>query len=216
MKKIKITLTDDHDLFREGLKFILSQYKGIDIIDEVANGTDLLKSLDIQLPDIVLMDIAMPKMNGVETTKKALDKYPDLKIIALSMFDDRNSYYQMIQAGAHGFIVKNTNGAELVKAIKEVNSGKNYFSTSLLKSIILNMSDDKNNKSEGNKNLFTKRESEILKLLCNGLTSSEIAEKLFISKKTVEGHKYNLFSKTGKKNTVNLVMYAVKNKLVEV
>ena len=216
MKNIKITLTDDHDLFREGLKFILSQYKGIEIIDEVANGKDLLKSLDTQLPDIVLMDIAMPEMNGVETTKKVLDKYPDLKIIALSMFDDQSYYCQMIHAGAYGFIVKNSNGAELYKAIKEVMSGKNYFSTTLLKSIILNMSDNEKFQSEDNKSLLTKRESEILQLLCNGLTSSEIAKKLFISKKTVEGHKYNLFSKTGKKNTVNLVMYAVKNKLVEV
>ena len=216
MEKIKVILVDDHDLFREGLMLLLSQFKEIEIINEAANGKELLKILDSQIPDIILMDIAMPKMNGIETTKNVLSKYPDLKIIALSMFDDQNSYYQMIQAGAHGFIVKNTKGAELVKAIKEVMSGKNYFSTSLLKSIILNMADDKKLQSEDNKTILTKRESEILQLLCKGLTSSEIAEKLFISKKTVEGHKYNLFSKTGKKNTVNLVMYAVKNKLVEV
>ena len=216
MKKIKVILVDDHDLFREGLMLLLSQFKEIEITNEASNGKELLKILDSQIPDIILMDIAMPKMNGIETTKNVLSKYPDLKIIALSMFDDQNSYYQMIHAGAHGFIVKNSKGTELVKAIKEVMSGKNYFSTSLLKSIILNMADDKKLQSEDNKTILTKRESEILQLLCKGLTSSEIAEKLFISKKTVEGHKYNLFSKTGKKNTVNLVMYAVKNKLVEV
>ena len=216
MKKIKVTLVDDHDLFREGLKMLLSQFKEIEIVDDVANGKDLLKILETKLPDIVLMDIAMPKMNGIETTKRVLERYPDLKIISLSMFDDQNSYYQMIHAGAHGFIVKNAKGTELVKAIKEVMSGKNYFSTTLLKDIILDLTTKEEFISEHKKTIFTKRETEILQLLCTGLTSFEIAEKLFISKKTVEGHKYNLLSKTGKKNTVNLVMYALKNDLIEV
>ncbi len=218
MKKIKIAIVDDHNLFREGLAFLLSQSKEIDIIGEASNGYEFLKLLDFKLPDIVLMDIAMPEMDGIEATRIALEKYPELKIIALSMFEDQEYYYKMIHAGAHGFILKKSTGAELFKAIKDVMSGENYFSKELLKSIIINMPDKRTFKFEGDINLsdFTKREFEILRLLCTGLSSIEIADKLFISKKTVEGHKANLFLKTGLKNTISLVMYAIKNKLIEV
>ena len=218
MKKIKVAIVDDHNLFREGLGFLLAQSEEIDVIGEASNGYEFLKLLDTQLPDLVLMDIAMPKMDGVEATRIAIDKYHELKIIALSMFEDQEYYYKMIHAGAHGFILTKSTGDELFKAIKDVMSGENYFSKELLKSIIINMPDKRKFKFEGDENLsdFTKREYEIISLLCTGLSSTEIADKLFISKKTVEGHKSNLFSKTGSKNTVSLVMYAIKNKLIEV
>ena len=179
MKKIKIIIVDDHNLFREGLVFLLSQSKESNIIGEASNGHEFLKLLDTTLPDLVLMDIAMPEMGGIEATKIALDKYPELKIIALSMFEDQEYYYKMIHAGAHGFILKKSTGAELFKAIKDVMAGDNYFSKELLKSIIINMPDKRTFKFEGDKNLsvFTKREYEILRLLCTGLSSIEIADK---------------------------------------
>ena len=218
MKKIKIIIVDDHDLFREGLKQLLDQSKNIAVIGQASNGIELLDLLTNYIPDLVLMDISMPKMDGIETTKLALNKCPNLKVITLSMFGDQEYYYKMIHAGAHGFLLKNCSGADLFEAIEKVIEGNNYFSTELLQSIILDMPGKKKLKLETDKSLinFTKREKEILNLLCTGLSSIDIGEKLFISKKTVEGHKNNLLLKTGTKNTVSLVMYAVKNKFIEI
>lgn len=218
MKKIKIIIVDDHNLFREGLRFLLSQSKDIDVIAEASNGLEFLALLETKDPDLVLMDISMPGMDGIEATIKAVEKYPLIKIMALSMFEDQEYYYKMIHAGVKGFILKKTNAAELFDAINKIMSGEIYFSTDLLKSIILNMpkSGSVNSIAAENNIKLTKREHEVLNLLCKGLSSIEIAEKLFISKKTVEGHKYNLLTKTGSKNTVSLVMFAIKNKLIQI
>lgn len=218
MNKTKIIIVDDHNLFREGLRFLLSQSKDIDVIAEASNGNEFLTLLETKNPDLVLMDISMPGMDGIEATIIASEKYPQIKIIALSMFEDQEYYYKMIHAGAKGFILKKTNAAELFDAINKVMSGQNYFSTDLLQSIILNMPKRESiNRIATEKSIkFTKRENEVLNLLCTGLSSIEIAETLFLSKKTVEGHKYNLLSKTGSKNTVSLVMFAIKNKLIEI
>lgn len=216
MEKIKITLVEDYNLFREGIKFLLSQYKEIEIIDETINGNELILSLEKKLPDLLLIDIPKPEMAAISAIKKVVEQYPMLKIIVLSQFDDQQTFYKMILIGIHGFIAKNSKVTELVRAIKEVMVGNNYFSNSLLKSVILNLTNKKSIVPNDNVNKFTQREKEILQLLCKGLTSSEIAEKLFISKKTVDGHKYNLLKKTGKKNTVTLVLHAVKNEIIEI
>lgn len=218
MKKIKIIIVDDHGLFREGLKQLLAQSKNIAVIGQASNGIELLDLLNSKIPDLVLMDISMPEMDGIEATKLALNKYPNLKIITISMFGDQEYYYKMIHAGAQGFLLKNSSGKDLFEAIEKVMAGNNYFSTELLQAIILDMPNKRKLKFETDKSLinFTKREKEVLNLLCTGLSSIEIGEKLFISKKTVEGHKNNLLLKTGTKNTVSLVIYAVKNRFIEI
>jgi len=216
MSKYKIVLVDDHDILRDGLKFTLSQLDFAEVIAEARNGKEFLQVMEKAMPDVVLMDIAMPLMDGIEATKEILKKLPDLKIIALTMFGDEAYYFKMIHAGARGFVLKKSGIDELEKAIVAVAEGDNYFSNELLRNIIVNIGNNKlkNVISETPVNL-TKRETEILQQVCYGCTNHEIAEKLHISIKTVENHRNSLLSKTNSKNTVSLVMYAIKNKLIE-
>ncbi len=212
-KKINIILVDDHILFRDGLKFILSQISGYTIIGEASNGMEFLELLKTSTPDLVLMDIAMPEMDGIEATRRALNLYPDLKIVALSSYGDEIYYRQMIEEGIQGFLTKSSNKEELEHAIKTVADGNNYFSQDLLKKVVFNIS-DKGKRKEEEEIKLTRREKEILKCICQGLSNKEIAEKLFISPKTVDNHRTSLLSKTSSKNTASLVMCAIKKHLI--
>lgn len=217
-KVFKVCIVDDHKLFREGLRFVLAQMDDLEIVAEASNGQEAIKLLD-EHPDmdLMLMDISMPEMNGVEATREALKKIPELKILVLSMYGDEEYYYEMINAGAMGFVLKQSGTNELEAAISAVLQGENYFSQKLLRDIIVNINTPKKNERQAaSDNSLTRREQEVLKLICEGLSNSEIADKLFLSVRTVEGHKSNILSKTGVKNTVGLMMFALKNKLVEI
>ncbi len=205
-------------MFREGLHFVISQMDGFEVVGEASSGLEFLELLDRLTVDVVLMDISMPGLDGIAATAKALEKKPDLKIIALTMFCDEEYYYKMIQAGVSGYILKESGKDELANAINTVIKGENYFSQKLLKNIILNLNRDKSLKgpSAHQEIHLTPRESEILKMICLGLSNAEISEKLFLSLRTIEGHKSNLIKKTGVRNSVSLVMYALKNNLVEI
>ena len=217
MNKIKLIIVDDHQMFRDGLKFMLSENENIDIIGEAEDGEKFIRLLDTLDPDIVLMDINMPHMNGVDATKKALEIKPNIKIIVISMFGDENYYYQMIQAGAKGFVMKQSGSDELKTAIETVAAGNDYFSNELLKNVIISIGSAKQIKTNNEIKIinFTQREKDVLKLLCNGFSAKEIASKLNISPRTVEVHKSNLFTKTGVKNTGNLIALAIKSNLIE-
>jgi DNA-binding NarL/FixJ family response regulator len=212
-KHINIILVDDHALFRDGLKFILTQISGYTVIGEASNGIEFLELLKTTSPDLVLMDIAMPEMDGIEATKRALGLYPELKIVALSSYGDEIYYRQMIQQGVHGFITKTSNKDELEFAINTVANGNNYFSQDLLKKVVIKIS-KRDKLKEEEKIKLTRREKEILKCICLGLSNKEIANKLYISPKTVDNHRTNLLSKTSSKNTASLVMCAIKNNLI--
>jgi DNA-binding NarL/FixJ family response regulator len=215
-KKYKIVIVDDHDILRDGLKFTLTQIEFADVVGEARNGKEFLQLMETTVPDVILMDIAMPEMDGIEATKEILKKLPDLKIIALTMFGDEEYYFKMVHAGARGFVLKKSGINELEKAIIAVADGENYFSNELLRNIIVNITDNKIRKAISDTPVnLTKKQLEVLQQICNGLTKKEIAEKLHISPKTVEGHRNNLLAKTGSKNTVSMVMYAIKNKLIE-
>ena len=216
--KIKIILVDDHNLFRESLSFLLSKSKNIEVIAEAENGEVFLDILDTKLPDVVLMDINMPKIDGIEATKKALELYPDLKIIALSMNGDEAYYYKMIQAGAKGFVLKKASSDELEEAIQLVINGNDFFSPELMKSIIINFGTTKKVITEKETKFvhFTNRENEVLKLICDGLSTKEISNKLYISIRTVEGHKSRIMDKLNAQNTANIIVQAFKNKLIEI
>jgi len=208
MSKINIYLVDDHDLFREGIRFLFKDRPEINEIYEAPNGIEFLNELDNKDVDIVLLDIEMPGINGIDTCRKALEKKPGLKIIALSMYGDENFYSDMIDAGAHGFLLKNSKFETLMRAIQEVYEGKNYFSPEILKKIITNMHKTPSRKTEDE---LSDREKEILYNICVGLSNQEIGDKLFISKRTVDKHRENILLKTNAGNTAGLVIYAIKN-----
>jgi DNA-binding NarL/FixJ family response regulator len=213
-QKPNIIIVDDHLIFRQGLKSIITLENIANVIGEASNGLELLKLLTDLKPDLVLMDIDMPHMNGLDATEKAMELMPELKIIAFSMFSDEEYYYKMIDRGVKGFILKTSGIKELENAIQNVMSGDSYFSNELLRKIINNFGHSTTTKPLLQDNL-TEREIEILQQICLGLSTDEIAEKLFISPKTVKSHKSNLLEKTVCKNTPALILFAIKNKIVE-
>jgi DNA-binding NarL/FixJ family response regulator len=206
LDKIRIGIVDDHDLFREGIKLVLNQIEGFCVVFDTSDGFHFIEMAEKVEIDIVLMDIEMPRINGIQTTINALAVKPDLKIIALTMFSDTGHYTQMIQAGVKGFILKKTNKFELQQAILMVYGGGNYFSQDLLKRMAYHYS----NPTLIN-NHFTARELEIIRLICQGFTTQEISDKLCISAKTVETHRVNIFQKANAKNSAGLIVWAIRN-----
>ncbi len=213
----KIIIVDDHPLFREGIKLLIENEGIGQVIAEAENGKEFLEMMKKSKPDLILMDIEMPVMDGLEATKEALARWPGLKILVISMFSDRDHYENMIAAGVLGFVLKTSGKQELEKAITNVAKGESYFSNELLRNIIVSMSKKTSEEEQQTEQFeFTDREMEVLKFFCEGLTTSEIAEKLNRSVKTIEAHRSKLIKKTNAKNTINLVLYAIKNKLVEI
>lgn len=214
-KEVKIALVDDHTLFRTGLRGLLSQREDFSIVADVGSGTEFLNLLPELDVDVVFMDIAMPEMDGAETTRRALQIKPDLRIITLSMFGDDHYYTLMVECGASGFLLKDSDIEEVYASVDTVMSGDSYFSSALFGSLTRNMSRLAVSVPEGEDEL-SEREIEILVEVCRGLSNQEIADKLFISKRTVDKHRANILEKTGCKNTANLVVYAIKHHLVEI
>ena len=212
---IKIILVDDHPIFLKGLRLMINECSRFKVIGEASNGQEFLELLTEMTPDIILIDIKMPIMNGAEATKEAIEKYPDLKIMALTMFSDLKYLRLMAEAGASGFILKSIGKAELEFAIHTLSSGKTYFSPELLGEIAEFDPVDSSGifLKELNERL-TERELDVLQYIVKGLSTQEIADKLFISKRTVEGHRANLIAKTATRNVVDLVIFAIRNRLV--
>ena len=198
-KPLKLALVDDHDLFREGLCFLLNNQNNKQEIKEASNGLELLDLLSTWQADIILMDIEMPVMNGIEATREVMKKYSETKIIALSMHANENYYSEMIDAGAKAFLLKNSSFEDVQQAIIAVMEGKNFFSPEILESIVKNLNRKKNHPQKSD---LTNREVEILYNICKGLSNQEIAEILFISKRTVDKHRENILLKTKKKKVL--------------
>ena len=178
MQKSQVVIVDDHQLFRNGLKFIIGEIDTVEVVAEASNGKEFLELLKRFKPDIVLMDINMPEMNGVDATKEALRIYPDLKILVLSMFSDDQYYNTMIETGVKGFILKDCDTKELKNAIKNILEGNTFFSQELLIKLIRNKNNDQ-------RILLTKREQEVLTLICKGFSTIQISQNLNISDRTV-------------------------------
>lgn len=206
MSEIRIAVIDDHDLFREGLKLVLGQIDGYKVVFDTPDGRRFVEFLKSFPVDIALMDIEMPLISGIETTVMALKENPALKIIALTMFSDTGHCTQMIQAGVKGFILKKANKFELQQAIQMVYQGGSYFSQEIIKQLAYQFTAGKSE----NENL-TARELEIMLLICQGMTTQEISDKLYISSKTVETHRSNIFQKTNVRNTAGIIIWAIKN-----
>lgn len=213
MTKINIVLADDHQLFRNGLKILLDAIDEFEVVAEAGNGEEIIKIVRNCGCDIILMDIDMPLMDGIDATRKSLELNPGIKVIALSMYGDEEYYYRMVDAGAKGFILKDSDISEVKEAILTVFNGGNYFSQELLYNVIQKI---KTRETENRLANLSKREKEILFKICEGLSNQEIADTLFISKRTVDKHRANLLSKTNSKNTASLILYAIKNKIIEI
>jgi len=206
MEKIRIAVIDDHDLFREGIILVLNQIEGFEVVFDSPDGRLFVEALAGTGVDVALMDIEMPALGGALTTQRALEVKPGLRVIALTMFSDTGHYTQMIQAGVKGFILKKANKYELEQAILAVHRGGNYFSQEIMQQLAFRY----NARANGEEELST-REMEIVVLICEGLTSQEISERLHISAKTVETHRSNIFLKAGVRNVAGLIAWAVRN-----
>ena len=209
-------VVDDHTLFRNGLRILLDGIDGFSVIGEASNGVELLELLPTLHPDVILLDIEMPRMNGIQTAEEVLKRYPEMKIITLSMYGDEDYYFKMVSLGVKGFILKNSEIKEVVTAIETVVEGGSYFSQELLFTLVSNLKSTPTGVTDENSEELSQRESDILLHICRGESNSEIADALFISKRTVDKHRSNILAKTGCKNTANLVVYAIKNNLVEI
>ena len=210
---MRILLVDDHTLFRNGLKMLLDTLPGYEVTGEASNGRDFLDLIAKHDYDIVFLDIEMPEINGIDAARKAIEQKPELKIITLSMYGDEEYYDQMVDAGAKGFLLKNTNLQEVKTAIDTVIAGGNYFSQELMQNLLRNYKAIHETKEPDAE--LSEREIEILLLICSGLSNQKIGDQLFISKRTVEKHRANILCKTNCKNTAGLVMYAIKNQLIK-
>jgi len=216
MANIQILLVDDHDIVRDGIRSLLEDEVGFNIVDEAANGIEALESCGNTNLDAIVMDINMPKMNGIEATEKIKEKYPDLKILALTMMDEDEHIRKMIEAGASGYILKSSDKQELIDAIISILGGQHYFSSDAAQSVMMNLVKGKTQSGAGDPAKITEREREVLELIVKEFTNQEIADKLFISIRTVDAHRRNLLQKTGAKNTAGLVKYAIKYDLADI
>ena len=217
MNKTKILLADDHQMFLDGLCSLLSQLKEVEIVGAVNDGAQVLEQLQKEKPDMVILDLNMPVLNGLETTKRIRKTYPQIKILGLTMDNDLDSITEMLEAGASGYILKNTGKAELELAIKQVMAGGHYLSQSISTQLAQNLLLNLNQKKPENNILdnLTEREIEILKMIALENSNAEIANILFISPKTVETHRKNLMRKIGVKNSLGVYKFALKHNLVE-
>jgi DNA-binding NarL/FixJ family response regulator len=212
---IKIVLVDDEVLFRKGISFLLQKEKNIEVLFEASNGEELISHLNNNeaKPDIIIMDLKMPVLNGVEATKIIRKFFPEIKIIALTSYDTKAFVINMIQVGAVAYLIKNTTPKDLTNTINEVACKGFYYNENILKTIKDTILTTKNSKINLETSFLSPREIEILQLICNQQTTAEIAEKLFLSPRTVEGHRNNLLLKTESRNIAGLVVYAIQNEI---
>lgn len=210
----KVLIADDHQLFREGLVNLISSAPDIEVIAEAKDGkeaTDRAKKLK---PDVVLIDIGMPQMNGIEATRIIKKEDPEIKVIAVSMHSDRQFVKGVLEAGADGYLLKNCTYRQLIDAIQSVVSGKKYLSDDITEMVIQGYLEPEEDNPEGQVEL-SERELEVLKLYAEGKSTREISEKLFISVKTVGTHKQHIFEKLGLKSNADMVKYAIKEGLIQ-
>lgn len=216
MSKIKIAIADDYKIFREGLKVGLSADDSLEVMLEADNGEDLLKALETATPDIILMDLKMPIMDGMEATKEVRKKFPSIKVLVVSMYEDDKFIIHLMEKGANGYLLKNAEPDEIRRSIYSVHENGYYFNDLVNKALLKKLVLKNNLKPSFNQNIdLTEREQEVLKMICEEKTAAEIAKEIFLSPRSVEGIRQRLIEKIGVRNTAGLVMFAVKNGIVD-
>ena len=219
MEKIKIILVDDHKLVRDGIKALLTGVPDIDIIGEAGSATELFRELESRKPDLLIMDISLPEISGIEITKKIGIEFPGINVLILSMYTNEEFIINSLKAGARGYLPKNTSREELLEAIHAIHKGDEFFGESISKVMLksfVKRATNEDQPAEKPHEILTGREIEILKLYVEGLINKEISDKLDISIRTVETHKNHIMRKLGLKSTVELVKFAIRNKIAEI
>src|SRR5688500_7600833 len=216
MKKIKIAIADDYKIFRDGLKVGLLNDDNLEVVLEADNGEDLLSGFDKNLPDVVIMDLKMPIMDGMEATKIIKKKYTTVKVLVVTMYEDDKFIIHLMENGANGYLLKNADAEEIKKSIYAVHENGYYFNDLVNKALLKKLVLKGNFKPSFNQDVeFTERELEVLKLICEEKTAAEIGKEIFLSPRSVEGIRQRLIEKVGVRNTAGLVMFAIKNGIVE-
>jgi len=219
MKKIKIAIADDQVLFRKGMVNIINGFQDTEIIMEASDGVEFLENLSslTKIPDIAILDLSMPNLNGIETTKILHEKYSNIKVIILSVYSEDRFVTHLMELGVNAYLFKNVEPPEVEKAIQAVLEKDFYFNEAFLTAMRKRMTGKKPRLliQDNIPSLLTQRELEVLDLICKQYTAQEIGEKLFISTRTVDGHRNNLLEKTGMKNTAGLVVFSIKNNLID-
>lgn len=214
---IKVVIADDHEIFLDGLKLILSRNKDIFIAGSAANGRQLIGLCELHRPHVVLTDIKMPEMDGIESTRYISEKHPEIGIIALSMFDEENLIMEMLDCGAKGYLLKNSDKTEIIDAIRTVAGDENYYCRQTSAKLAQMIARAHKKKSNATPVIdFTDREKEIIKLICQEFTNREIGDKLFLSTRTVEGYRLKLLEKMQVKNSIGIVVYAIQHGLITI
>lgn len=209
---VKVLIADDHQMFIDGLKSMLKQTIGIEVVGEAMNGKEVIECCKKQEVDIVIMDISMPEMDGIEATRLLQKQHPGVKVLGVSMYNDRNFISDLLKSGAHGYILKNTGKEGLLRALQTLNSGETYLGDDVSKTLLSSFL--KKSRLEVEEKL-SEREVEVLECIATGFTTQEIAGKLFISKNTVETHRKNLLYKLKARNTAELINNAYKKRIIQ-
>ncbi len=215
-KKIKIIIAEDHALYRDGLKTMLSLHNEFEIIAEAVNGGELIKLFEFHRPDVVLMDINMPEVNGIEATKFVAEHFKDTKVIAITMNDEKSSIMDMMDAGANGYVLKSEDKEEIIKAIYTVLNGDDYYSKNVENSIINLIHSKKSTDNHKKSVYFNEKELQLINYLCEEFNSDEIAKTMFLSKKTIDGLRLKIKNELNVRNSIGIVKYAIKNGLYKI
>ncbi|MFI5152813.1 MAG: response regulator [Chitinophagales bacterium] len=212
---IRLVIADDHEIFRDGLALMLARQDDLSLVGQAEDGKELIELAEKLQPDVVITDIRMPHLDGIQATRLLIQKFPDLKIIALSMFNEDNLIVEMLEAGAKGYLLKNADKKEILEAIETVYRDRIFYcrhtSARLASMIVKSKFDQQKKKMEIS---FSEREKEIIKLICRQNTAQQIGDQLFLSKRTVEGYRVRIMQKMDVKNTAGVVIFALKNNLV--
>ena len=216
MNKIRVLVVDDHTIVRDGICALLALVGDMEVVGEAGNGSEALKMVKALEPDVVLMDIAMPIMGGLEATRRIRKEFPRTRVLALTQHDDKEFVFPVIEAGASGFISKVAASSELASGIRSVCRGDSYLSPTVAKVLVENYQHRGSRGDHDPYNQLTERERDVLQLVAEGHTTQEIADLLVVSPKTVEGHKTNLMAKLGIHNRIDLVKYALRKGIISV
>lgn len=212
---IRVLVVDDHAILRDGIRSLLESQEDIIVVGEAENGADALEQVGKVLPDIVLMDISMPRMNGLEATHLIKERYPQVKVLILTQHDNHEYITPALQSGAAGYVLKRSGRREMLNALRQVHEQGAYLANNVARQFLQDYSRDGNNHNhKDDERHLTEREHQVLKLIVDGMGNKEIALKLGISPKTVSVHRTNIMTKFGVQNTVELIRYAASNHLV--